>query len=139
MESTINVPFKFKADDSREHPGVPFCFIDHTHVEGSYYGPISKGKEKMRARLVEQIEEGLRARKNPGGRAIGTGDGSVFLVRFAFDGWQYSITGPGRTYAGSTSGFADITEATERAASILLILSVVLRGSARSRRMRQAR
>jgi hypothetical protein len=115
MESTINIPFRFLANDSREHPGVPFCYVDHPCVEGSFYGPVSKGKEKLRARIVEQVEEGLRTVKNPSARAIGTAEGSVFIVRFVFGHWTYAITGAGRKFAGSTSGFEGIEDATNAA------------------------
>jgi hypothetical protein len=115
METTINVPFKLLAQDSREHPGVPFCYIDHPCVDGSYYGPVNKSKQILRTRLNEQIEQGLRTVKNSAARAIGTGDGSVFVVRFVYNGWSYAITGSGRKFAGSTSGFKDIEDATEHA------------------------
>lgn len=37
-------------------------------------------------------------------RAIGTVEGSVFIVRYHVGSWQYSIVGPGRTYGGSCQG-----------------------------------
>ena len=55
MEATINVPFKLLAQDSRNTLGVPFCFIDHPVVDGSYYGPVNKSKQILRTRLSEQM------------------------------------------------------------------------------------
>ena len=39
----------------------------------------------------------------------------MFVIRFVYDGWSYAITGPEQKFAGSTSGFKDIEDATERA------------------------
>jgi hypothetical protein len=62
---------------------------------------VSKAKKALQTFLVKEVEEGLQARKNTTGRAIGLDTGEVFIVRYGIGGWSYAIIGVGRTFGGS--------------------------------------
>lgn len=93
----INVPF----DALLETDANNYGYIDHPLVSLSLYASASKAKKTLKAQLAEEIEEGLRAKKNTTSRAIGLDTGDVFIVRYGIGGWSYSIVGKGRTFGGS--------------------------------------
>ena len=100
IETTINIPFAVKL----EMDSNGFAYVEHDGISAQTYGTASKAKSFLRERITEQIEDGLKTLKCYQTRALGTIEGSVFIVRYHVGSWQYSIVGPGRTYGGSCHG-----------------------------------
>jgi hypothetical protein len=97
IEATINVPFSVKLDTDSHG----YAYVDHPMLSASVYGSVSAAKKELKTRITEQIEEGLKTLKSYQTRAIGTKEGSVFIVRYHVGSWSYSIVGPGRKFGGS--------------------------------------
>lgn len=112
-ESKLNISFRLLTDTKDWQS--PKIFVDHPLLDGYIHGNGSKAKDQLRTRISEQIEEGLRAKHNHRGRIIGSKAGEVFVIRWAFDGWQVEIAGPDRKFAGSSSGYESFDEAIAKA------------------------
>ena len=100
MDATVTIPFAVKLD--MDSNGL--AYVEHPNVSAMVYGSVGTAKKELRARITDQINEGLLAVKNYQTRALGTVEGSVFIVRYHIGSWQYSIVGPGRAYGGSCHG-----------------------------------
>lgn len=112
MDSTINIPFAVKLEMDSNNLG----YIDHPNISSRLvYASAAKAKSTLRAQLTEEIEQALVTVKNYQTRAIGTVEGSVFIVRYHIGSWQYSIVGPGRKYGGSCHGTQSFDETVEAA------------------------
>ncbi len=96
MDATINIPFAVKLETDSNYYG----YVDHPNITSSTYAKASKAKEVLRKCITEQVEDALLTVKNYQARAIGTVEGSVFIIRYHYS-WSYSIVGPGRTHGGS--------------------------------------
>jgi len=97
IETTINIPFPAKLETDSNYYG----YVDHSSLHATTYGKASKAKETLRKRITEQIEEALLTVKNYQKRALGTVEGSVFVIQFHLGSWGYAIVGPGRKFGGS--------------------------------------
>lgn len=99
----LNIPFSLECRDSQEHPGVPFAYVDHDLLSISGHLTETKAKQQFKPRIVEAIEQGLRAIKHTEHRTFQTVQGDVFIVRWDVlsDCWGYDICGAGRKYTTS--------------------------------------
>jgi hypothetical protein len=116
-EKKITVPFTVWRD---EETGLSFLDGDVPNVSAVYAASVETAAKALRDPLRKAIADGFKAEEN-GGRVgvIQTEEGSVFVVRWAYGGWCYDITGPGRKYgpAGCQMACKTFGEACERARS----------------------
>src|SRR5690606_17542941 len=110
--TTINVPLSATiVQDART--GITAYLSD---VPGIVYASSESGaRKKLRALAEEQVARGLRAAEAGAGWIIGTNSGTIIVVRFANDCWQYSMCGADRSGASSVMGWKDLKSSIESA------------------------
>lgn len=107
---TVNISVPFSA--RLEVDATYLCYVDHPLIHGSIHRSAPKAKKLLKEMLVKRVEEGLRAANHGNsGRLLGCTDGTVLVVRWAYDGWGYSIGGPGYKYGTSSQGYKTYEEA----------------------------
>jgi hypothetical protein len=100
---TANLPFIINITHDTRMGGTGY--VGHDRITGVAYGSDGQIKAKLKKVISERVEEGLRAAEyGSRGRVIGCADGTTLIVRYAHDQWGYSISGPGRKFAGFNTG-----------------------------------
>lgn len=82
---------------------------------GMSYKNTTQAKADLKVKLLELALEKSRADHNTRRKMLMCGDGTVILIEYRFDTWQYSMFHPGKGYPGSCCGRQTFEEVLEDA------------------------
>ncbi len=114
-EKTVAIPFKIL---TKTENGVPTAYsLDDELSEIARGNTEARAAAKLRGQIQSTVKRALRAQTfdNTRSLAIYTTEGSLFVVAYRHDSWQYSIAGPGRTHSSGCVGMASYEEAVQKA------------------------
>jgi hypothetical protein len=86
----------------KDYEGIHFGVSCHAGSKG-------RAKSKLRAGLLQEVQEAVKTAQNVNRRLIGCKDGTVLVVEYRYGSWGYSSWGPGRNHASACGLGADGT------------------------------